>query len=97
MMKDRKTGTIKEDIKHSSFELPPTKLSMLRALIQNGEWQKALAFAARFPRLGKERSAILDAHEAMTRPEFYRQLKKDPQALVNHGIEVLKSKYLMAE
>lgn len=31
---------------------PETKLSKLRAHMEAGEWEKAIAIAARFPRLG---------------------------------------------
>ena len=40
---------------------PETKLSQLRAHMEAGEWEKAIAIAARFPRLGAIRNAVLDA------------------------------------
>ena len=49
---------------------PETKLSQLRAHMEAGEWEKAIAIAARFPRLGAIRNAVLDAHMAVTNPRF---------------------------
>ncbi|MDQ5902726.1 MAG: hypothetical protein QG672_312, partial [Pseudomonadota bacterium] len=49
-----------------------TKLQTLKNAAAAGEWQKAFAIAARFPRLGAHRNAILDAHSAYTNPRFLR-------------------------
>ena len=75
---------------------PPTKLSALVALMRAGEWAKALAFAARFSRLGEHDLAIRRAHEAVVRPDFQRQLGRDPAVLVAAGVEALKARYAKA-
>jgi hypothetical protein len=62
-----------------------TKISKLRESAA-GKWTEALRMAARFPRLGDERTAILRAWNAHLRPEFYRQLRQDPEAVVAAGI-----------
>jgi hypothetical protein len=72
---------------------PPTKLSRLQTLMAAGEWDKALALAARFPRLGAARDAVLAAHNARLRPDFYRQIGRDPAELVAAGIAALRSRY----
>lgn len=72
----------------------PTKLSQLLALMEAGQWPEALAFAAKFPDLGKHDTAIHRAHNAYLRPHFYTQLKKNPAQLIEEGIEALKERYL---
>lgn len=76
---------------------PVTKLSQLRALMDAGEWDKAIAFAARFPSLGEHRDAILDAKDAIAHPSFMAQLGKNPDALRAAGIAALRARYPMAD
>lgn len=54
-----------------------TKLQALKDYANSGDWQKAIAIAARFPKLGEYRHMILDAHGAYTNPRFLAQLGKD--------------------
>jgi len=70
-----------------------TKISLLREAAAAGNWTEALRIAVRFPRLGEEKTAITRAWNAHLRPDFYRQLKQDPEALVATGIDALRSKY----
>lgn len=72
---------------------PETKLSKLRAHMEAGEWEKAIAIAARFPRLGAIRNAVLDAHMAITNPRFVVGLRKDPSALIEAGKAALAGAY----
>lgn len=72
---------------------PPTKLQQLKDLMARGAWREALALAARFPDLGKHRNQIIDAHEAYARPDWYRQIKRDPDKVIAEGIEALKERY----
>lgn len=70
-----------------------TKLSQLVALMEAGEYRKALAFAARFPRLGDQRDAILSGHQAATNPRWYKALGKDPEAIYQAGVAALHARY----
>lgn len=70
-----------------------TKLSKLKAAAEQGNWQEALRIAARFPRLGAHGPAIKRAHEAHTNGHFYRQIGKDPEVLIQSGIDALKERY----
>lgn len=70
-----------------------TKAEQLAELMKAGDWTKALAMAARFPRLGKHRDAITRGHEATTNASFYKQIGKDPEMLRKAGIEALRDKY----
>jgi hypothetical protein len=70
-----------------------TKLSQLLDLMAAEDWQRALAMAAKFPRLCQYRKAITEAHEAFTYPDFYRQIHKDPEVLITAGIIALQEYY----
>ena len=70
-----------------------TKLSQLQDLIAEGNWEKALAFAAKFQRLGEYRNAILDAHLACTNPRWIVCLGKDVEVVKALGIVALKAAY----
>ena len=55
-----------------------------------GSWEKAIKYAARFPRLDKHRDDILTASSAILNPGFYRQIGKDPTALVDAAVVALR-------
>jgi hypothetical protein len=73
--------------------MPPTKLSKLKAAAAAGDWQMALRIAAKFPQLGDHGPAIKRAHEAIHSGAFYRQIGKDPEALIQAGIQALRERY----
>jgi hypothetical protein len=73
-----------------------SKLSTLKAAAAAGDWQKAVAIAARFPQLGAERAAILNAHAAFTNPRFCRQVRRCPEADIAAGRAALIAKYRLA-
>jgi hypothetical protein len=70
-----------------------TKLDTVREAAERGDWQQAIAIAARFPQLGTQRAAILDAHVAFQNPRFAQQIGKDPAALIAAGCAALRGKY----
>lgn len=70
-----------------------TKLSILKAHMATGDWTRAISLAAKFPRLGEHRNAILDAQLAITNPSFCRCIKKDPATLIEAGIAALIARY----
>ena len=70
-----------------------TKLSAVQAAMQSDNWQLAIRLAARFPRLGEHRNAILDAHGAYTNPRFAAQLGRDVEALKTLGRNALVARY----
>lgn len=69
------------------------KIDTLKALMAADEWNKAIKFAAKFPRLGAERDAILSASSALLSPGLYRGMGRDVDAIVNAGISALMSRY----
>lgn len=70
-----------------------TKISMIRNAWAEGDKQKALLIASRFPRLGIERNAIKTAASAILSPSFYISIGKSPESLVEAGYEALQNKY----
>lgn len=70
-----------------------TKLDILKTAAAAGDWQKAFSIAARFPRLGEHRGAILDAHMAFTNPRFLVQIGRDVNACIEAGKLALIAAY----
>lgn len=66
-----------------------TKLDTLKTAAAAGDWQTAFSIAARFPRLGAHRNAILDAHSAYTNPRFLVQIGRDVNACIDAGKSAL--------
>jgi len=62
-----------------------TKLSVVKDHMASQRWQDAIRIAARFPQLGEQRSAILDAHTAYTNPRWSLGLGHDLAALKEAG------------
>jgi len=69
------------------------KIDILINLMASNEWRKALSLAAKFPRLGKHKIEITRAHNAINNPSFYKQIKLNPDIMINKGIEALKERY----
>ena len=57
------------------------------------DWDRALSLASKWRQLGDERDAIISGHSANTSADFYRQIGKDPSAMVQEGIAALKRRY----
>lgn len=70
-----------------------TKLSKLLAYMEAEDWRAALKLAASFGRLGEHEVRIRKGWEACARPDFQRQIGRDPEAIVADGIEALKERY----
>jgi hypothetical protein len=66
-----------------------SKLSQLKAAAARNDWRTAVAIAARFPRLGAIRGAVLDAHTAYTNPRFLAQIGRCPDAAIAAGRSAL--------
>ncbi len=70
-----------------------SKPDQIRKALTEGNHAEALRIASSFPHLGSHKAVIMRGYEASVRPAFYRQLGKDPQQLINDGIEALKDRY----
>ena len=69
------------------------KIDQLIAAMRGGDYRAALRVAARFPRLGEHRDAIVRGWQALQTPEFYREIGRDPEALVASGVAALQERY----
>ena len=69
------------------------KIDQLSALMRSGDWNAAIKFAAKFPRLDKHREPILSASSALLSPDFYRSMGRDVDAIVAAGVAALKDRY----
>lgn len=75
---------------------PASKKDQIVRLLKTGQNDKALAMAAKFQDLGAHRDAITKGNNAARNPDFYRQIKQDPAALVAAGVAALRERYLEA-
>jgi len=73
--------------------VPPRKLDAVIGAMRAGQWNIAIQLAAKFPRLGAEEEDITRAREAILRPDFMRQLGKEPSALIEAGKAALLRRY----
>lgn len=71
----------------------PDKATRLRILVAAEDWRGALRLARTMSRLGPDKVVLDRAWEAISRPDFCRQLKRDPEQLKRAGIEVLKRRW----
>ncbi len=72
---------------------PPRKLDAVLAAMRADNWREAILLAAKFPRLGAQEKAITRAREALLRPDFQKQLGREPAALIEAGKAALIERY----
>jgi hypothetical protein len=81
------------ELPNEMVEKTATTLAVLRKMMLDGQWEAAILLAAKYQDLGDQRDAILKGREAIMRPHFQRQLKRDPAALVEAAKAALKERY----
>jgi hypothetical protein len=74
-----------------------TKTAIIREHMKRGDWRAAISQASKLPRLDEHRNAILDAQGAYTNERFYRQIGKDPDALIDAGRAALVARFGFGE
>ncbi|MDR1020167.1 MAG: hypothetical protein LBL73_05365 [Synergistaceae bacterium] len=75
--------------------MPEKKTDMVRRLVSDGDYKKALGIVKGF-RLGitrEESAKMTRAYECMVRPGFYGQIVNNPSDAINEGIRILTSLY----
>ena len=72
---------------------PLKRIEVLRAHMAAGRWREALKLAASWQQLGDEDKAIRQGWEGYARPDFQRQLRRDPEALTREGQAALVRRY----
>jgi hypothetical protein len=68
-------------------------LELIRFHMRAGEWNEAILAAAKFPDLGEHAEAIQRGREAIMRPAFQRQLKRDPKAMIEAAKQALLERW----
>jgi len=74
--------------------MPPSKQTRILAALANNDAREALRLAASFPHLGEQKEAITRGWAALQRPDFYREIGKDPEALVALGVAAVRARYV---
>jgi hypothetical protein len=70
-----------------------TKLSKVQAAMAAGDWPRAFSIASKFARLGPQRAAIMRAQSAALSPGLYRQLGRDPAAIIEAGKAAMRERF----
>lgn len=75
-------------------EATDTKTDKVRKLVADENYLEALKITKTFRMLKPaDKTDLQRAYEASVRPDFYRQIGKNPDSLIAQGIEVLKKLY----
>lgn len=70
------------------------KIDTLRAMMKANDWESAIKFAAKFPRLGESKTAITRAKDCLNNPKFYIQMGFDVNQAIKAGKSALISRYI---
>ena len=71
----------------------PTTTAAILAALARHDGREALRLAAVLPHLGEHKEVITRGWAACQRPDFYRELGKDPEQLIAVGIAAVKARY----
>lgn len=72
---------------------PDAAGDVIRGHVAAERWREAVRLAMKFRGLGEDKTTIERAWDGFTRPDFCRQLKRDPEKLIAAGIEVLRRRW----
>lgn len=70
-----------------------SKTAQIKAAVAAGDYDQALKIGAKFFDDSVETKQFQRAQAAATRPEFYRQLGRDPEQERARAIEMLRQKF----
>ena len=70
-----------------------TKTDQVKVHLAVGDYRGALRVASKFRMLGEHKLAVQQAWSALNSADFYRQIGKDPDALVAAGVQALQQMY----
>ena len=70
-----------------------TKLAQVQAAMRAGDWTRAFSIASKFARLGPQRAATMRAQAARLSPGLYRQLGRDPAAIIKAGKAAVRERF----
>lgn len=69
--------------------------AILKALADDKPCE-ALRLAASFQHLGVHKAVIQRGWQACQRPGFYREIGKDPELLIQEGVNAVRERYAIA-
>jgi len=69
------------------------RLAELRAAMLEGNHKKAIAIAARFQQLGKQKEDITRALNCYLSPNMYRELGFDLNETIQKGVEAIRKRW----
>ncbi len=70
-----------------------TKLSQVLAAMDADDWTRAFSIASKFGRLGDQKPEIMRAQSALLKPDFYRQLGRDPATIIEAGKIAMRARF----
>ena len=70
-----------------------SKLSKVFDAMDAGNWRLAISIASKFANLGEQKAHIMRAQSAINNPHFYRQLGKDPDAIIARGKTAMRERF----
>ena len=70
------------------------KSDKIRAALANGDTRKAISLASKFFDRSDETQLYKQAQAAIGNPGFYRQIGKDPEAIVDAAVAALSQRFL---
>lgn len=73
-----------------------TKSDIIKDALANGDTRKAISVASKFFDRSEETQLYKQAQAAIGNPRFYRQIGKDPDAIVDAAVTRLRARFLPA-
>jgi hypothetical protein len=67
------------------------KRDLIKQALMNNDYKKAISIASKFQ--GKDMNEIKDAQLEFSNPSFYRQIGKNPDAVIENAIKVMQVKF----
>jgi len=72
---------------------PLSAVELVRAAVAAEDWHTALRIGKELSGLGEDEAILRRAWEALIRPGFLRQVKKDPEVALAEGVATLRRRY----
>ncbi len=70
-----------------------TPVEKVRAAVAAEDWKEAHRLAMKLPSLGPDEAVISRAWEALVRPDFLRQVNRDPEVALEEGKAALRRRF----
>ncbi len=70
-----------------------TKLAQVLDAMAADDWAKAFSIASKFGDLGAQEKAIMRAQAVKHSADFYRQLGRDPEKIIEEGKAAMRERF----